>query len=263
MSGSGLVRAPLARDYYDAAAVISAELPLENIAALIGGRALGPAEKASFIHAAVSGAFRRPASADELAAYGEIFELGTDSAADGTGPFRAVISAPLTSPFFLYRTEIGVSAHIGLMGLESGTRNWHEVAHMSLDDKARAVEVSVASAAMTSNQAYVQFDRLWASQVAYLARRLAALPEGDGSMLDNTLIYWGAESGTDHNHSPHDMQYLLIGGRNLGLATGQFLQPAAVRSAHELHTSVLHAFGLEAAGFGIEPNCGPLAGVLR
>lgn len=83
-------------------------------------------------------------------------------------------------------------------------------------------------------------------------------------MLDNTLIYWGAESGTDHNHSPRDIHYLLIGGRNLGFATGQFLQPTEIQSAHKLHTSVLHAFGRrDARGFGIEPECGALAGVLR
>lgn len=113
--------------------------------------------------------------------------------------------------------ELGVgcsgSAHVGLMGLESGTRNWHEVAHMSLNDATRALDPSVAGATVTSNRACIQFDRLWVSHVAYLARRLAAIPGGEGSMLDNTLIYWGAESGTDHNHSPHDMQYLLIGGK--------------------------------------------------
>lgn len=60
------------------------------------------------------------------------------------------------------------------------------------------------------------------------------------------------------------MQYLLIGGKNLGFATGQFLRPANIQSAHKLHTSVLHAFGYSAAkGFGIEPECGPLSGVLR
>lgn len=155
------------------------------------------------------------------------------------------------------------STHVGMMGLEFGTRNWHEVAHMSLNDLTRTLDISVAGTTVTSNSAYIQFDRLWASQIAYLAHRLAAIPEGSGSMLDNTLIYWGAESGTDHNHSPHDIQYLLIGGKNLGFALGQFLQPASVHSAHELHTSVLHGFGLEATGFGIEPTCGPLAGVLR
>jgi succinate-semialdehyde dehydrogenase len=58
-----------------------------------------------------------------------------------------------------------------------------------------------------------------------------SIPEGDGTMLDNTLIYWGVESGTDHNHSPRDMQYLLIGGKNMGFKTGQFLKnvPASAR----------------------------------
>jgi hypothetical protein len=46
-------------------------------------------------------------------------------------------------------------------------------------------------------------------------------------MLDNTLIYCGVESGTDHNHSPRDMQYLLIGGRTMGIAVGQFCAPGA------------------------------------
>ena len=156
------------------------------------------------------------------------------------------------------------STHAGLFGLATATRSWHDIAHLSIDDAARQREVSVAGATISANQAYVQFDRLWASQIAYLARSLSAIPEGDGTMLDNTLIYWGAESGTDHNHRPIDMQYALIGGRNLGFAVGQFLQPAAAVSAHQLHTSVLHAFGYTSVnGFGIEPNCGPLAGLLR
>jgi hypothetical protein len=155
------------------------------------------------------------------------------------------------------------SNHVGMLGLTSGTRGWHEIAHMSLDNGLRALPVEVAGEQITANAAYIRFDRSWASQVAYLTRRLAAIPEGDGTMLDNTLIYWGAESGTDHNHSPLDMQYALIGGRNLGIAGGQFLQFPSVQSAHKLHTSVLHAFGHAANGFGVEPACGPLPGVLR
>ncbi|HEX9621825.1 MAG TPA: hypothetical protein VF989_16885 [Polyangiaceae bacterium] len=58
------------------------------------------------------------------------------------------------------------------------------------------------------------------------------------------------------------MQYLLIGGKNLGFQVGQFLQLPGTESAHKLHTSVLNAFGDPAAGLGIEANCGPLAGVV-
>lgn len=155
------------------------------------------------------------------------------------------------------------SDHSGLFGLSSGTRSWHEVCHLCFNDVTRELPVTYEAGSAGAAQAWMVFDRLWASEVAYLARRLATIPEGDGSMLDNTLMYWGVESGTDHNHSPHDMQYLLIGGRNLGFATGQYLRPAEIQSAQKLHTSVLQAFGYATDGFGIEPNCGPLAGVLR
>jgi hypothetical protein len=153
------------------------------------------------------------------------------------------------------------SHHNGMFGLVASTNNnsWHDnIAHISRTNDS----VSVGGESMTSRQAFIKFDRLFSDQVAYLAHRLASIAEGDGSMLDNTLIYWGVESGTNHGHSPDDMQYLLIGGRNMGFQTGQYLEFASTQSAHKLHTSVLHAFGYMAAGFGIEPNSGPLAGVL-
>jgi hypothetical protein len=156
------------------------------------------------------------------------------------------------------------SQHTGMLGLvNGGTDSWHEVAHLSALDQERTRSVSVDGEAMSAAAAYVEFDRLWAARVAYLAKRLQATPEGDGTMLDNTLIYWGVECGTDHNHGPSDMQYLLIGGRNLGFQSGQLLALPSATSAHRLHTSVLHAFGdVLATGFGIEESCGPLPGVL-
>jgi hypothetical protein len=154
--------------------------------------------------------------------------------------------------------------HAGLLGLTLPPSNsWHDVAHTLTSEGARAGTVTVGGSATPLASAYGSFDGFWARQIAYLARQLAATPEGDGSMLDNTLIYWGVECGTDHNHGPTDIPYLLIGGRNLGIQSGQLLTFASARSAHQLHTSVLHAFGYtDATGFGIEPTCGPLTGVL-
>ncbi|NLE88723.1 MAG: DUF1552 domain-containing protein [Myxococcales bacterium] len=153
------------------------------------------------------------------------------------------------------------SHHNGMFGLRASTNNnsWHDnVAHISRTNDS----ITVGSERMTTRAAFIKFDKLFADQIAYLAHSLAAIPEGDGTMLDNTLIYWGVESGTNHNHSPRDMQYLLIGGERLGIQTGQFLEFPSTQSAHKLHTSVLHAFGYMAPGFGIEPSCGPLAGVV-
>ena len=105
------------------------------------------------------------------------------------------------------------------------------------------------------------FDRFWSGHVTYLAKRLAGIKESSGTMLNNTLIVWGVESGTNHNHSPRDMQYLLIGGRNLGIKTGQYLK-VGTQSSNKLLVSIMNAFGYAATGLGIEATCGPLAGVL-
>lgn len=157
------------------------------------------------------------------------------------------------------------SHHTGMFGLVAGDNNsWHDtVAHLSVSNTNRTSNVRLSSGTVSVTEAFILFDRFWASQIAYLAHKLATIAEGDGSMLDNTLIYWGVESGTDHNHNPKDMQYLLIGGKNMGFNVGKFVQNPREESAHKLHTAVLHGLGYTGAtGFGIEPTCGPLSGIL-
>jgi hypothetical protein len=157
------------------------------------------------------------------------------------------------------------SHHTGMFGLVAGDNNsWHDtVAHLSVSNTNRTSNVKLSSGTAQVKDAFILFDRFWASQLAYLAHRLAGIAEGDGSMLDNTLIYWGVESGTDHNHNPRDMQYLLVGGKNMGFNVGKFVQNPKEESAHKLHTAVLHGLGYTGAtGIGIEPDCGPLSGIL-
>lgn len=195
----------------------------------------------------------------------------SDRDADNVTKWGQIQIDVLVNAFLCDRTRVGDlafgssgSQHPGLLGLVAGEANsWHEVAHLSPNDTTRLSTVGLGGETVSAAAAYVEFDRLWASRIAYLAKRLQAIREGDGTMLDNTLIYWGAECGTDHNHGPTDMQYLLIGGKNLGFQRGRLLSLPSAASAHKLHTSVLHAFGYaDATGFGIEPTCGELPGVL-
>ncbi len=148
------------------------------------------------------------------------------------------------------------SHHEGLLGYRE---SWHDnVAHVSRTTDG----IDVGGEMITTREAFIRFDRFWSGHIAYLARALSQIPEGDGSMLDNTLIYWGAESGTNHSHNPRDMQYLLIGGRNMGFQLGQVLE-VGTRSAHQLHVSVMQGLGHTAVtGIGIEPTAGPMPGVL-
>jgi len=109
MSGSGLVRVELATDYYDKAKAVTDALTAPELTALVPDKQLVAGSKATFISSIVGRAFRRPAAQDEVDAYGAIFDLGA-SGGDVSLGFRSVVRALLTSPNFLYRTEIGTDA---------------------------------------------------------------------------------------------------------------------------------------------------------
>lgn len=51
--------------------------------------------------------------------------------------------------------------------------------------------------------------------------RLANTPDIDGSLLDNTLIMYGAGMGDGNVHSKDPLSNLLVGGRNLGVQGGR------------------------------------------
>jgi hypothetical protein len=100
-----------------------------------------------------------------------------------------------------------------------------------------------------------------AEQLADLLRLLQALPEGDGSVLDNTLVFWCNELSTGNNHSHIEMPFVLLGGAGGKLRTGRYLTYDS-EPHNNLLLSMLHAFDIEVPSFGDPAFCtGPLAGL--
>ena len=92
---------------------------------------------------------------------------------------------------------------------------------------------------------------LWlCEQLAYLARKLDAIPEpgGQGTLLDNTTIVWTNELGKGNSHSLDNIPFVLLGG-GLGFKTGQAMQFDNV-THNRLWLSIAHAFGHHLATFG-------------
>ncbi len=101
-----------------------------------------------------------------------------------------------------------------------------------------------------------------ATKVKYLMDRLAQVPEGNGTMLDNTLIFWMNELSRGNIHSQVDMPFLLAGGAGGALRTGRLLQYDG-DPHNNLLVSFLNIFGVETETFGDERFCtGPLTGLL-
>ncbi len=125
----------------------------------------------------------------------------------------------------------------------------------------------------------VAIRRFHAERVADLARRLDAVREGHGTMLDNTLIVWMSDSGEGHHGFCAEWPLVLVGGLGGKLKTaGRFLQfPAyregaketANRTIRNFYLALLHAAGDRRENFGeLDPQMpaaaqnGPLAEIL-
>lgn len=113
--------------------------------------------------------------------------------------------------------------------------------------------------------AHIQVEKYFARQLAALLLDLKSTPEpqGEGSLLDNTLVVYLSECSGISYHSPVDMPVLAFGGKSLGLNGGQYLQFYDPRCMPDFWVAVAQAFGYtELKAFGApEWNKGPLPGL--
>ena len=61
---------------------------------------------------------------------------------------------------------------------------------------------------------YAQLNRYHVSTLAYLAEELKSIPDGDGNLLDRSLILYGSNMGNSNQHQHYDVAHLLVGGAN-------------------------------------------------
>ncbi len=100
-----------------------------------------------------------------------------------------------------------------------------------------------------------------AAELAYFLDRLAQIPEGDGTVLDNTLVLWGNEISQGNTHSLDNIPYLIAGTAGGAIKTGRYLDVGG-RSNTDLLLSVAQAFGVDIETFGHPEHCtGPIAGL--
>jgi len=102
----------------------------------------------------------------------------------------------------------------------------------------------------------VRVHRWNAQQIASLAKKLDAIPEGDGTMLDNTLIVWGSELGRG-DHSLENVPIVFVGGAGGEIAGGRLIDEGP-QTFQRVGCTILRAMGENVSGFGDTPSCGPL-----
>ena len=70
---------------------------------------------------------------------------------------------------------------------------------------------------------YADINRYHVSTLAYFAEKLKSIPDGDGTLLDHSLIMYGTNMGNSNQHQHYDVPHVLIGGANGRLEGGRHL----------------------------------------
>lgn len=70
---------------------------------------------------------------------------------------------------------------------------------------------------------YERITRFHVEQLAYLAHKLDAMPEGDGTVLDHTCLMWLSNMWRGAKHDNSRVPVLTVGGLGRRLATGRVL----------------------------------------
>jgi hypothetical protein len=155
------------------------------------------------------------------------FEIGT-----------AALIAGLTNVVTLRPDTLGVQySGLGLNGVSV-----HAIGHM---------QENRAPNGWSGLQARMEIEKFQLNYIAEMAKKLDRIPEGNGTMLDNTLIVYMSCTGGGHHGPVSDWPFVLIGGMADKLKMGRYLEypnygEAGHRTIANLYLSLMHAAGMEA-----------------
>ncbi len=104
------------------------------------------------------------------------------------------------------------------------------------------------------SDAYERISRYYCSQLAYLAGRLDAMPEGEGTVLDNSCLMFISNMWSGSKHDSSKVPVLLAGGLGGTLETGRVLdyttQGDENRRLCSLYLSIMDRMNVKLASFG-------------
>lgn len=98
---------------------------------------------------------------------------------------------------------------------------------------------------------YAQIGRYHVSKMAYFAQLLKNTPDGDGTLLDHSLIMYGTNMGNSNQHQHYDVPHVLVGGAGGQLKGGRQLNyDRKTVTTGGLLLNVLDMFGIHEESYG-------------
>src|SRR5512141_1069396 len=120
---------------------------------------------------------------------------------------------------------------------EAPTSGFHGVSHHGEDPRQIALLSKI-------NQYHIKM-------LAHLIEKMAKTPDGDGTLLDHSLVLYGSNMGNSNQHVHYDVPHVLVGGMNGKLKGGRHLAyPTKQVPTGNLLLSILDMYGIHQNSIG-------------
>ena len=95
-----------------------------------------------------------------------------------------------------------------------------------------------------------KIDRYHVTLLAAFLERLASVPEGDGTLLDHTMVVFGSGIGDGNRHNHDELPILLAGGGGGTVRGGRHLRLPHGTPLANLYLALAARMGVELPSFG-------------
>jgi len=95
-----------------------------------------------------------------------------------------------------------------------------------------------------------KIDKYLATHFAYLLKKMKETPEGEGTLLDNSMILYGSGLGDANRHDHHGLPIVMAGGGGGTIQTGRHIKVASETPLNNLFLSMLDRVGADVESVG-------------
>jgi len=132
-----------------------------------------------------------------------------------------------------------------MMARENITRSYNEIglpeAHHAMSHHGNNPE---------KMKVFTKLNTYHVDTLAYFVRKLQAIPDGDGSLLDHAVVLYGSGMSDGNTHNNYNVPVVVIGGRDQQIKGNRHLRYPKGTPLANLSLSLLAKFGVPAERFG-------------
>lgn len=104
------------------------------------------------------------------------------------------------------------------------------------------------------NDIWIKIRQYNSRMLVKLVRQLESVPEGNGTMMDNTLIVYTSNNADRQHTAGTNWPFMLLGNCGGAVKMGEFTQLDGSRPINAMYTTLLHAIGAPCDRFNMDQN---------